>query len=795
MRRKNTFNWLIYSFPVQLLILHLRKNQLLLLCWIFLFSVVTGSFGKLLGIPYLFLDPEYLGKVGFSSFFIIGITVGGFTMAYHITCYILDGTQFNFLGTLRRPFSKFAVNNSIIPIVFILVYLLQIINFQFENEYDTGISVALKVIGFLCGFSLMSIFLLAYFWFTNKDIFRIVASTFDKRLKMVTITRARALSKLKEAKEKKPRVDYYFDHKLKWRKIPATTPHYEKQVVLKVFDQNHLNSVIIELVIFVVILMLGMFRDNPVFQIPAAASVVLFLTIVIMLAGAFSFWLRGWATSTIILVFFLLNFLAKEGVFSNSYYKAYGLDYQSSPASYTLKTLDSLNSAGFYQEDKAHTIEMLENWRSRMTRDYLLEENLSASEKKPKMVMICTSGGGLRSALWTTSVLQRADSVTHGKLMDHARLITGASGGLIGAAYFRELALRKKLQQEYQQLTPTLVATRTGHQTSIYNREYLEKIAKDNLNPVIFTLLVNDLFVKHQRFIYNGQTYTKDRGYAFEEQLNINTEYILDKRLEDYKIPEQLGLTPMLLITPAIVNDGRKLFISPHPISYMNTNPADSILLDNYKIKGVDFQRFFSNHEAGSLRFLSALRMNATFPYVTPNVTLPVTPEIQIMDAGIADNFGIGDAVHFMYVFREWIAQNTSGVIMVCIRDSQKLESTDHQPSTSLLQRFSAPFRFLYDNIFNIQDMNHDDRIEYAQTWFKGKIHRIDFEYIYKPVEGIHNLGDLKPGTRNGELKEWAKRPSLSWRLTTREKESLISNINHPQNQEALMQLKRLLDE
>ena len=794
MRKRESFNWLIYSFPVQLLILQLKKNQLLLLCWVLLFSVVTGNFGKLLGIPYLFLDPEYLGEISFTSFFIIGITVGGFIMAYHISCYILDGVQFNFLGTLRRPFSKFAINNSLIPLAFVILYLIQIINFQFENEYDSGTAVILKVTGFLCGCTVMSVLLLAYFWFTNKDIFRIVASTFDKRLKKVTITRARALSNLKEAKDKKPRVDYYFDHKLRWKKISATEPHFEKQDVLKVFDQNHLNSVIIELVIFVVFLMLGMFRDRAMFQIPAAASIVLFLTIAIMLAGAFSFWLREWATSVVIIAFFLLNFLAKEGVLSNSYYKAYGLDYESAPAAYTLKTLDSLSSSKIYQEDKAQTIEILENWKNLVSRNYTPNDS-TGIVKKPKLVMICTSGGGLRSALWTTTVLQNADSVTQGKLMGHARLITGASGGLIGAAYFRELALRRRLQEEYRQLTPTLVANRTDKSKSIYSQKYLENIAKDNLNSVIFTLLVNDLFVKHQRFNYNGQTYIKDRGFAFEEQLNINTEYILDKKLEDYKIPEQLGLTPMLLITPAIVNDGRKLFISPQPVSYMNTNPADSILLNNRKIKGIDFQRFFENHEAGSLRFLTALRMNATFPYVTPNISMPTTPEIQIMDAGIADNFGIGDAIHFLYVFRDWIAQNTSGVVMVCIRDSQKLEATRQQPGTSLLQRFSAPFRFLYDNIFNNQDINQDDYIEYAQTWFNTEIERVDFEYIYKPVEGIHNFGNLQPAPQNGELKEWAKRPSLSWRLTTREKESLISNIKHPHNQEALMQLKKLLEE
>ena len=117
---------ILYSFPVQLFINNLKKNQVLLLCWLLLFMVVTGNFGKLLGIPYLFLDPEYIDKVGFWSFFIIGITVGGFTMAFHITCYIVDSFRFSFLGTLSRPFSRFAFNNSIIPLTFLMVYIMSV---------------------------------------------------------------------------------------------------------------------------------------------------------------------------------------------------------------------------------------------------------------------------------------------------------------------------------------------------------------------------------------------------------------------------------------------------------------------------------------------------------------------------------------------------------------------------------------------------------------------------------------------------------------------------------------------
>ncbi|HPH46596.1 MAG TPA: hypothetical protein PKU83_06300, partial [Chryseolinea sp.] len=62
---------IFYSFPVQLLINNFRRNHVLMLCWIILFAMITGNFGKYLGIPYLFLDPEYMNEVNFTSFFIM----------------------------------------------------------------------------------------------------------------------------------------------------------------------------------------------------------------------------------------------------------------------------------------------------------------------------------------------------------------------------------------------------------------------------------------------------------------------------------------------------------------------------------------------------------------------------------------------------------------------------------------------------------------------------------------------------------------------------------------------------
>jgi hypothetical protein len=60
-----------------------------------------------LGFHYLFLDPEYFGKVTFFSFFLIGIALGGFIFVWNITSYILNSFRFPFLATFERPFLRY----------------------------------------------------------------------------------------------------------------------------------------------------------------------------------------------------------------------------------------------------------------------------------------------------------------------------------------------------------------------------------------------------------------------------------------------------------------------------------------------------------------------------------------------------------------------------------------------------------------------------------------------------------------------------------------------------------------
>jgi hypothetical protein len=747
---------LYYSFPIQLLFNNFRRNHVLILCWIILFAMITGNFGKYLGIPYLFLDPEYLNKVSFTSFFMMGLLTAGFSMAFHITGYISDGHRFSFIGTLPSPFKKFTINNSIIPVIFLITYVYQIIGFQINNEYSSPYDLLKNLGGLFTGYAVMTALFSLYFRLTNKDIFKYVVCRIDEKIKQnVKVTRASAMKKLDIVRKKQERVDYYLDGKLKIKPVEPSS-FYDKGTILQVFDQNHFNLVVIELFIFAMVLVLGIFKDYPAFQIPAACSFMIFLTIFVMLSGAFSYWFGGWSATTSLVLFLILNHMVGEDFFTKKY-EAFGLDYGTPPAEYSINTLQFQLDSTNIQADRQVVLTQLNNWRKKF------------GEEKPKMVFLCTSGGGKRASLWTLNALQTMDSMSRGKLTESSVLITGASGGLIGASYFRELKLRERM----------------GESINPYGNIHRQKISSDNLNPLIFSLLANDLFVGFTKFEYAGKAYQRDRAFTFEDQLNQITEGLMDRPITAYAKPEMEGIVPMVILTPTVVNDGRKIYIASRPVSFMNAELTHLPEYGQKKVSGVDFHRFFKDQSAVDLRFLSALRMSATFPYITPNTTLPTEPPIQIMDAGISDNFGMSDAVRFLYSFNEWVSENTSGVIFVSIRDSPKLGTIAARKGQTIIDDMTQPISSVYNNFENFQDITSDLLIGQAHSWMKVPIHRIDIQYQAESYLPILQQMD--------SIRQNSARASLSWRLTTREKDGIVRNIYSRQNMNEINKLLELL--
>jgi hypothetical protein len=514
-------------------------------------------------------------------------------------------------------------------------------------------------------------------------------------------------------------------------------------MVESVFRQNHLNAAIVEIIVFVSFILMGLFKDYPFFKIPAGASVMLIFSMLIMLSSAFRFWLKSWSATVFIMFILLINFLSQYGVFYSAN-KAYGLEYNGKKSEYSSEKFQQWIDTIRSNADHDSTIHILERWKAKF----------NGETEKPKMIFINCSGGGLRASIWAFRIMQMADSLTNQKFSRSTQLIAGASGGMIGAAYYRELYLQQRL----------------GVLKNFNSKKNLFNIGRDLLNPVAFSVTVSDLFFNIQKFKEGNTRFYKDRAYAFEQQLNENTGYVLSKNLSSYRNAEASALIPMMIFSPTIVNDGRRLIISPQPTSYLTTHMDDSSFSFDPTMDEIEFRRLFNEQNADNIRFTTVLRMNATFPYILPAVSMPSEPVIHVMDAGIRDNTGLKTSLRFLYVFREWIEQNTSGVIFVDIRDSHKSRPTENRPRMTFMENIITPLGNIYKNLLTIQDYNQDESYEYAKGWFNGQFDFIKFELPTKEQD-----------------------ISLSWHLTTREKVLVYNSVNLKSNVEAFDDLLSLL--
>ncbi len=742
--KERFLDW-FYSFPIQLVTNHLRSNLLTLLLWVFTLSVVSGGFAMRFGWMYLVLTPEYLGEVDFRSFAIVGAAFGGFTVTWNITSYILQSPRFPFLASLQRPFTKFFMNNSLIPLTFMGAYTYFMIRHQWYYECWDFWRILNNVSGFYFGFFVTLIFTVMYFGFTNKDIFSFVKPDEKKppNLDKPILPGNRTMTIGNVKQDEFSRVRSYLNESFRWRPV-RSVEHYEERYLLRVFKQNHFNALVVQAVSILSLIVMGYNIENPYFLLPAAASFFIFLSVLTTILGMLSYWLDKWTRVFLLTFLLLLNYFTKYD-FLQSTNKAFGLVYTEQMAEYSFERFKEIHSQENRDQDKAETLRILENWKKKAT---------DKSGRKPKMVFVGNSGGGMRAALWSMQVMQQLEKETKGDFMRKTSLITGASGGMMGAGYFREIYLRR-------QQTDTI---------DLFDQKYLEKVSADVLNPVIFTAVSNDIFMPWGAVKHKGQKYPKDRGYMFEWVFNRNTDHWLDKTVAAYKEPERNADIPMMFVTPAIVNDGRKLIISPQGVSYMASPPAAS-RYHEINDDAVDFNKLLKRQGAEDLNFVTAIRANAAFPYVLPNVAMPTDPKIELADAGFMDNMGLLSAFRFVHVFKDWIEENTSGIVFVVIRAHDPYEKQAKERQGVVEAAFNP--LSLMRRLVDIQDFEEDAYLNYTFELFGEDF--VDFiPFTYLESEGSYKA-------------------SMSLHLTERECIDIINSFYKNKNQEALRKLKRVI--
>ncbi len=741
-RIKKIFTGIFYGLPFQLLFLHLRRYQILLVFWYVLIATVSGHFLKTYGANSLLLAPEYLGQVNALSGSFVGFAVAVLIMSWNITTFILHTKQLRFLATTSQPFLKYCINNAIIPLLFLVVYLVNAIRYEREEELIDNLHVFFLAGGFIIGFVLAILLSFGYFFGTDKNIYRRMAT--DIHFANATYERVARRVKNRAPREKTDmRVDWFLSATLKFRQ-PRNVRHYSQDFLDSIFKRHHIAAILAVALAFLLLFVIGYFGDHKIWQVPAAASITLLLAILIAFVGALSLFMGNWSIPIVLGIYAILNWFFVHD-FIDPRNKAYGIQYNeifNRPVYDKASVIAHANDSAIAADISVYTT-MLNHWKAKQ------------SNEKPTIFFVCVSGGGNRSAAFTMNVLTYLDSLTNGAFQHQNFLITGASGGMLGATYFRELHRLKD----------------SGLIASVQDKHYIDNISKDLLNPIFSSLVTRDLIGPIRKFEMNGQSFIRDRGYAFEQKFNSNTKNILNKPLSFYTDMEYNASIPLIFFNSVITRDGRKLIATTHPARFM----MKPLHHDNYTgiedADGLDFMSFFGKQKPGDISMLSLIRMNATFPFVLPNPELPTNPVIDVMDAGLRDNFGHESAARFIDYFKDWFVANTSNVVLVEIRDRPTDDWERPFEANSIGGLITRPMMVLQSNWFNLQDYYQKDITNYQFSSIP-QFHKISFSYT--PVQKTTAA-------------------SLSFHLTASEKKDIAAAIYNTPNQASFVAIQKLI--
>jgi hypothetical protein len=446
---------------------------------------------------------------------------------------------------------------------------------------------------------------------------------------------------------------------------------------------------------------------------------------------------------------------------------------------------------------------------------------------KPKLVVVCCSGGGARSLAWTTRVLDRLGREIEG--FDRSvRLITAGSAGSVGAGYY------VKMRYDQSALAPK------PPKPWLERKNWVDRAPSDSETAVVQSVALREVWRMFDARPRRGAP-PEDRGRVLEESWDD----LRQVPFRELRAAERQGQVPSLVLAPVVLEDGRRMVISNLDLhNYVLSSgpellfggavkrefaklsdPADrrthlawiaaiesggqlyggaaqgdtvvtpgpgDVSRTNYSLSAVEFAHVF--RRAGGFRLATAARMSAAFPVFTPAVYLPSRPPVRVVDSGYFDNYGVDLAAAWLFENRDWIKRETSGVLLVQVRAMGRREER-----TGMVPSWTG----LGSRVFNGYQLFGSVMEGAVKAFSRGSIFRNDRELDWLSVL-FNDRGDLQPPTDffttvvfestailHGLGTDWSpwEPPgrdrdgtfgALTWRLTGADSQSIVASLHEP---------------
>jgi len=234
------------------------------------------------------------------------------------------------------------------------------------------------------------------------------------------------------------------------------------------------------------------------------------------------------------------------------------------------------------------------------------------------IVVVAASGGGIQAAAWTAQVLTGLQREVGGEFARAIRLISAVSGGSVGAMYF---------VNEYRDGNPPADAELP---------RIMQRAQESSLDKVAWGVVYPDLL----RLI-TSSGFGWDRGQALERAW-LRRHFTWDNRanievgLSQWQEDAKAGRRPGIILNTTVAETGQRL-----PLATVDLSPT---------LEGEQTRRWFYRTLGGKdIRVVTATRLSAAFPYVSPAARADLSAHLpHVVDGAYYDNYGMASIVEWL---------------------------------------------------------------------------------------------------------------------------------------------------
>lgn len=367
----------------------------------------------------------------------------------------------------------------------------------------------------------------------------------------------------------------------------------------------------------------------------------------------------------------------------------------------------------------------------RNSSDHSMLAGTCPESNEAPVVLVAASGGGIQSAAWTAIVLSGLAQDLQGtrEHFDYSvKVISSVSGGSVGAMYFADS------YNPDGKLPPV-----TG---DLQNYQAVRNAEASSLDAVAWGLAYPDLgwsvapFLKgiglHPLTLMNGLNLTNDRGTALENAWRASPG-LKEATLSNWARDAEQCTRPAIIFNSTIVETGERFLITT---ANLRTN------LEKQMPSSQGRQFFSELYKNRDLDIVTAARLSATFPYVTPAARIwerdAFAKSYHVADGGYYDNYGIVSLLDWLDYRTKLGPPFPRKVIIVQIRGfpthSSPLPSQNRGSAFELFQ----PMETLLHVRDTAQFSHNQVDMDFAQREkaYPFPVITVDFEFDEKDASG-----------------------------------------------------------